>query len=80
MCVKCVCWLRIGLGYTDGTLSTAYFGFINYLTMDGYGNLYVSDHFDDNSGSPGLPLNTIRRVSLSERNVTTLAGKCKRYL
>jgi len=74
----CVYIYIIAIGYIDGTRQSALFSFINYLTLDGQNNLYVSDHFDDYSGSPGLPLNTIRRISLGdEYNVTTLAGDWK---
>lgn len=71
----CVDVSNAGIGYTDGTRLTAYFGEINYVTVDGAGNVYIGDHFDDGSGDPGLPLNSIRRLAIATGNVTTMAGK-----
>ena len=65
------------IGYTDGSRQTVRLAIINYLTLDGQNNLYVGDHFDDFSGTPGLPLNAIRRLSIDSSNVTTLAGTCE---
>ncbi len=70
-------WHCIGVGYSDGTLATAFFGIINYLSKDAHSNLYVSDHIYDDAGAV---LSTIRRVSLNSANVTTLAGGCKYIL
>ncbi len=64
----------IGVGYSDGTLATAFFGIINYLSKDAHSNLYVSDHIYDDAGAD---LSTNRPVSLNNANVTTLAGGCK---
>jgi hypothetical protein len=46
----------------------SYFGYPNYIAVDGFGNLYVSDHFNST-------IDSIRRLSLSSDNVTTIAGK-----
>jgi hypothetical protein len=56
------------VGYTDGTLLSARFGTPQYLTIDGEGNLYVSDKLSNNYFS-------IRRLSVHDQNVTTMAGK-----
>lgn len=41
----------------------------------------MSDHYDDFSGTPGYPLNSIRRISIGNpNNVTTLAGKKRKFL
>ena len=72
MCMHDVVFLGAAAqGYTDGTLLTAKFGFTNYLAIDGAGNLYVSDRYSSNYDS-------IRRLSVHDNNVTTMAGKtCK---
>ena len=58
-------------GISDGTLLTAKFGAPTYLAIDGAGNLYISDHISFNYDS-------IRRLSVANNNVTTMAGKtCK---
>jgi hypothetical protein len=46
----------------------SYFGYPNYVAVDGFGNVYVSDHFNST-------IDSIRRLSLSSDNVTTIAGK-----
>jgi hypothetical protein len=68
--------MTLGIGYIDGTRQSSTYGFVNYIALDGQNNVYVSDHYDDFSGAPGYPLNSIRRISIGNpNNVTTLAGK-----
>ena len=55
-------------GYTDGSLLTARYGSAAYITIDGASNLYISDRYASNYHS-------IRRISRSDQNVTTMAGK-----
>ena len=63
------------LGYTDGSYFTTSYGFINYLTHDGAGNLYIGDH---TSAPSGNNIDSIRRLSAQNGNVTTMAGKTGR--
>jgi len=62
------------LGYTDGSYETTSYGFINYLTHDGAGNLYIGDHTYGDIGA----IDSIRRLSAQNGNVTTMAGKTGR--
>jgi hypothetical protein len=57
-------------GISDGTYLSSTFSYPNYITHDGVGNLYVSDHAYSN----GYSIDSIRRLS-ADGNVTTLAGK-----
>ena len=61
-------------GYSDGSYATTKYGYINYITHDGAGNLYIGDH---TSGSIGA-IDGIRRLSAQNGNVTTMAGKTGR--
>jgi len=58
-------------GYTDGSYATTTYGYVNYITHDGAGNLYIGDH---NTGAKS-GIDGIRRLSAQNGNVTTLAGK-----
>ncbi len=55
----------------DGTGAGARFGWIQALTSDGAGNLYVSDVHSDRTGTRS---GTIRKVVIATGVVTTLAG------
>jgi hypothetical protein len=63
------------LGYTDGSYETTSYGFINYVNHDGAGNLYIGDH---TSAPSGNNIDSIRRLSAQNGNVTTMAGKTGR--
>ena len=60
-------------GLVDGTLLTAKFGSPTYLAIDGAGNLYISDHYMDDYHS-------IRRLAITYGNVTTMAGKNRKFI
>lgn len=61
-------------GLSDGLLLTATYSYPNYITRDGAGNLYVSDHAFSNNGN-SYSIDSVRRLSATIGNVTTLAGK-----
>jgi hypothetical protein len=58
------------MGYFDGTLKNAAYGYPVYVTKDIAGNLYISDciYLDDGNAC------SVRRISLSLDSVTTIAG------
>jgi hypothetical protein len=58
-------------GISDGFLLTAKYAYLNYITHDGAGNLYVSDH----DSSEGKNIDSVRRLSANMGNVTTMVGK-----
>jgi len=58
-------------GISDGALLTATYSTLNYVTRDGAGNLYVSDH----DSSEGKNIDSVRRLSANMGNVTTMVGK-----
>lgn len=67
-------------GTADGSLTSARFGIPNYVTIDGLGNLYLSDHYED--PITGNIIDSIRRISKSTQGyggivVTTMAGKAE---
>ena len=57
-------------GYSDGSYATSQYGFVNYITHDGAGNLYIGDHSSGDIGS----IDGIRRLSVETGNITTVAG------
>jgi hypothetical protein len=59
-------------GISDGSYLSSTYSYPNYITHDGVGNLYVSDHASSNSGNN---IDSVRRLSAAYGNVTTLAGK-----
>jgi hypothetical protein len=61
-------------GYSDGSYATTTYGYINYITHDGAGNLYIGDHTTGNAGA----IDGIRRLSAQNGIVTTMAGKTGR--
>ena len=63
-------------GIDDGTFSSATYAYLNYITHDSMGNLYVSDH----STAGSLNVDSIRRLSVRNGNVTTMAGKTRKFL
>jgi len=63
-------------GISDGTYLTTKYTFPNYITHDGAGNLYIGDHANtDPVGETGDAIDSIRRLSIQNGNVTTMAGK-----
>ena len=50
----------------------AYFGSPNYISIDGVGNLFVSDHLMNDT--TGNSTDSIRRISSSNAYVSTIAG------
>jgi hypothetical protein len=58
------------VGYFDGTLKNAIYGYPFYITKDIAGNLYISDNYYLVEGDAF----SVRRISLSHDSVTTIAG------
>ena len=80
---RCVCRcltlnLAVGVsiqGTRDGNRVGATFGNIHFLTIDGAGNLYTTDSYNDPVNT-NLYYDSIRRFDRSrDYNVTTMAGK-----
>jgi hypothetical protein len=59
-------------GISDGLFLEAKYSYPNYITRDGGGNLYVSDHAYSNDGNS---IDSVRRLSANIGNVTTMVGK-----
>ena len=59
-------------GLLDGSYLSARYGYPNYITHDGAGNLYISDHSVSVSGNQ---IDSVRRLSVQSGIVTTVAGK-----
>jgi len=59
-------------GISDGSYLSSRYSYPNYITHDGVGNLYVSDHASSYDGSN---IDSVRRLSAANGNVTTVAGK-----
>jgi hypothetical protein len=59
------------VGTSDGTLASATYGDPNYIKADSVGNLYVSDSYTTNGSQI---INGIRRISLTENDVASIAG------
>ena len=61
-------------GISDGLFLEAKYYYPNYITRDGAGNLYVSDHASSNDGN-SYSIDSVRRLSVNIGNVTTMVGK-----
>ncbi len=66
-------------GYVDGpsvgASAVARLGIIKYLTLDGSGNIYMSDSYYDAISTATIPTDTVRRYDINTGDVITIAGK-----